>query len=66
MVRLAVVIYILAATVFAGSAVIAVLSMRMMAAWQIAGAFGLGLVVALPVALLVARNIYNAMNSRQV
>lgn len=66
MVRLAVVIYILAATVFAGSAVIAVLSMGMMAAWQIAGAFCAGLVVALPVSLLVARNIYNALNSRQV
>ena len=64
MVRLAVVIYILAATVLSGSAVVAVLTMNMMAAWQIAGAFVAGLVVALPVAILVARNIYNALNGR--
>lgn len=66
MIRLAAVIYILTATVFAGSAVIAVLTMRMMTSAQIAGAFGAGLLLAAPVAYLVARNIYNALNSRSV
>lgn len=66
MLRLAAVIYILTATVFAGSAVIAVLTMKMMAPMQITGAFVGGLVLALPVALLVARNIYNALQGRGV
>lgn len=64
MVRLAAVLYILTATVFAGSAVIAVLSMRMMEPMQIAGAFAAGLVLALPVAVLVARNVYSAFKNR--
>lgn len=66
MIRLAVVIYILTATVFAGSAVIAVLTMNLLKPAQIGGAFGAGLLLAAPVALLVARNIYNALNSRSV
>ncbi len=66
MIRLAAVLYILTATVFAGSAVIAVLTMRMMAPAQIGGAFLAGLVLAAPVAFLVARNVYNALNSRSV
>ncbi len=66
MVRLAAVLYILTATVFAGSAVIAVLTMRLMAPAQIGGAFLAGLVLAMPVAVLVARSIYNALNSRGV
>lgn len=66
MVRLAAVLYILTATVFAGSAVIAVLTMRLLEPVQIAGAFGAGLVLAAPVAYLVARNVYNALNSRSI
>lgn len=62
MVRLALVMYILTATVFSGSAVIAVLTMKMMEPMQIVGAFAVGLVAALPVSLLVARNLYNAFN----
>lgn len=65
MFRLAIVIYILAATVFAGSAVISVLSLRMLEPAQIVGAFLVGMVVALPVSILVARNIYNAMNNHR-
>ena len=64
MVRLAAVLYILTATVFAGSAVIAVLTLRMMQPVQIAGAFAAGLVLALPVSVLVARNVYTAFKSR--
>lgn len=66
MVRLAAVLYILTATVFAGSAVIAVLTMHLLAPAQIGGAFLGGLLLAAPVAILVARNIYNALNSRSV
>lgn len=64
MIRLAIVMYILTATVFAGSAVIAVLSLKMMEPMQIVGAFAIGMVAALPVSLLVARNVYNAFNGR--
>ncbi|MBB4064520.1 hypothetical protein [Gellertiella hungarica] len=66
MIRLAAVLYILTATVFAGSAVIAVLTMHLMAPAQIGGAFLAGLVLAAPVSVLVARNIYNALNGRGI
>jgi ABC-type multidrug transport system permease subunit len=66
MIRLAAVLYILTATVFAGSAVVAVLTLQRMTPIEILAAFALGLVLALPVALLVARNVYNAFNSREL
>ncbi|WP_246701768.1 hypothetical protein [Rhizobium terricola] len=63
MLRLSAVLYILVATVLGGGAVTAVLSMRMMEAWQIAGAFAAGCVVALPIAAVLGRKMYNAMKS---
>ncbi|WP_244712150.1 hypothetical protein [Rhizobium cremeum] len=39
----------------------AVLAMRMMERWQIAGAFLAGCVVALPIAVVLAKKIYTAM-----
>ncbi len=63
MLRLSAVLYILVATVLAGGAVTAVLAMNMMEAWQIAGAFGAGCLVALPIAVILGRKMYNAMNS---
>jgi threonine/homoserine/homoserine lactone efflux protein len=61
MLRLAAVLYILVASAVAGAAVIAVLSLDMRQGWQIATAFGTGLVIALPIAAILARHIYNAM-----
>ena len=63
MLRLSAVLYILVATVLGGGAVTAVLSMRMMEPWQIAGAFAAGCVVALPIAAVLGRKMYNAMKS---
>ena len=62
MLRLAAVIYVLVATVMAGSAVTAVLALRFSEGWQIAGAFAAGLVLAVPVALVLGRKIYTAIN----
>jgi hypothetical protein len=61
MFRLAAVLYILVATVLGGGAVIAVLTMEMMEAWQIAGAFAAGCLLAIPVAVVLAGKIYKAM-----
>lgn len=61
MFRLAAVLYILCATVLGGGAVTAVLALRMMERWQIAGAFLAGCVVALPIAAVLAKKIYTAM-----
>ncbi|MCL6706352.1 hypothetical protein M8R20_05020 [Pseudomonas sp. R2.Fl] len=66
MVRLAAVLYILAATVLAGAAVTAVLAMDMMEAWQIAAAFAAGCVLALPLAYILARKIYATMKTSAV
>ena len=57
MFRLAAMIYVLAATALSGSAVIAVLSMHMVSAWEIGSAFVAGALVALPVAWLIAKQI---------
>ncbi|MHA7970162.1 hypothetical protein [Rhizobium sp. CAU 1783] len=62
MLRLSAVLYILVATVLGGAAVTAVLSMRMMEPWQIAGAFAAGLLVALPIAAILGSKIYKAIN----
>lgn len=62
MIRLAVILYILTATVFAGTGVIAVLTVHMIEPREIASAFAIGLLVALPVAWLVARNLYSSMH----
>ncbi|MFA7413883.1 MAG: hypothetical protein WC048_05310 [Rhizobium sp.] len=61
MFRLAAVLYILVATALGGAAVTAVLSMGMMDAWQIAGAFAVGCVLALPIAIILGKKIYTAM-----
>ncbi|MCX8998536.1 hypothetical protein NOF55_15580 [Rhizobiaceae bacterium BDR2-2] len=61
MLRLAAVIYVLVATVLAGSAVTAMLALKLSEGWQIAAAFAVGLVVAAPVALLLGRKIYTAI-----
>ncbi|WP_454287806.1 hypothetical protein [Rhizobium arsenicireducens] len=63
MLRLSAVLYILVATVLGGGAVTAVLAMRMMERWQIAGAFAAGCIVALPIAAILGRKMYNAMKS---
>ncbi len=61
MFRLSAVLYILVATVLAGAAVTAVLSLGMMQRWQIAGAFAAGVVLALPVAAVLGKKIYTAL-----
>lgn len=61
MFRLSAVLYILVATVLAGAAVTAVLSLGMMQRWQIAGAFAVGCVLALPVAAVLGKKIYTAL-----
>lgn len=66
MVRLAAVLYILAATVLAGAAVTAVLAMNLMQAWQIAAAFGAGCVLALPIAYILARKIYATIKTSAI
>ena len=63
MLRLAAVMYVLVATVVGGSAVTAVMAMGMMKGWQIAAAFGVGLVVTLPIALILGKKVYTALNS---
>lgn len=60
MFRLAAMIYVLTATVFAGVAVTAVLTMNMFHGWQIATAAIAGAVLALPVAWVIGRQIYRA------
>ena len=62
MVRLAVILYLLTATVFAGTGVIAVMTVQMVEPREIASAFVLGLLIALPVAWLVARNIHTSLH----
>lgn len=61
MLRLAAVLYILVASAVAGAAVIAVLTLDMRSGWQIAMAFCAGLIVSIPIAALLARRIYNAL-----
>lgn len=61
MLRLAAVLYILVASVVGGSAVIAVLSLDMREGWQIAAAFAAGLVVAIPIAAVLGKKIYTAL-----
>ncbi|WP_147179031.1 MULTISPECIES: hypothetical protein [Alphaproteobacteria] len=63
MLRLSAVLYILVASVLGGVAVIALLSMNMMEGWKIAAAFGAGCVVAIPVAAVLGRKMYNAMKT---
>lgn len=63
MLRLAAVMYVLVATVLGGSAVTALLAMKMMEGWQIAAAFGAGLIVSLPISLVLGKKIYNAINT---
>lgn len=62
MLRLAAVFYILVATVLGGTAVTAVLASGRAGAWQIAAAFAVGCVVAVPLAIVLARKIYTALN----
>lgn len=63
MLRLAAVIYVLVATVLAGSAVTAVLAFGAREGWQIAAAFAVGLVAALPAALVFGKRIYTALDT---
>ncbi len=62
MFRLAAVLYVLVATVLGGSAVIAVMASGFMRGWHIAGAFGAGLVVALPISFILGKKMYTALN----
>lgn len=62
MLRLAIVLYILIASAVAGSAVVAVLTLDMREAWQIASAFVAGLLIAVPIAAVLGRKIYNELN----
>lgn len=66
MFRLAAVLYILVAAATAGAAVTAVLAMRLVEWWAIAGAFAAGCIIAAPVAVVLARRIYAAINPRPV
>ena len=66
MLRLAAVLYVLVATVLGGSAVIAVMALGFMKGWQIAGAFGVGLVISLPIALVLGKKMYSALNTPSV
>jgi hypothetical protein len=61
MFRLVAMIYVLCATVLMGSAVTALLATRMTHAWQIGGAAVAGAVLAVPVAWLIGRHIYNSI-----
>ncbi|WP_137157959.1 hypothetical protein [Rhizobium sp. FKL33] len=61
MFRLVAMIYVLCATVLMGTAVTALLAMRMTNGSEIAGAALAGAVLALPVAWLVGRQIYNSI-----
>ncbi|MDH6267897.1 putative membrane-anchored protein [Rhizobium sp. SG_E_25_P2] len=64
MFRLVAMIYVLVATVMMGTAVTALLSVRMSEGWQIGGAALAGAVLAIPVAWLVGRQIYNTIGRR--
>jgi hypothetical protein len=64
MFRLIAMIYVLCATVMMGSAVTALLAARMTHGSQIAGAALAGAVLALPVAWLIGRQIYNTIGRR--
>lgn len=57
MFRLAAVLYILVASALAGAAVAAVLSLGLIEAWQVGTAFVAGCLLAVPVALILARRI---------
>jgi membrane protease YdiL (CAAX protease family) len=61
MLRLAAVLYILVASAVGGAAVIAVLSLDMREGWQIAAAFVAGLVISIPIAAVLGKKIYNAL-----
>lgn len=61
MLRLAAVLYILVASAVGGAAVIAVLSLDMREGWQIAAAFVAGLVISLPIAAVLGKKIYSAL-----
>ena len=61
MLRLTAVLYILVASALGGAAVIAVLSLDLRQGWQIAAAFGAGLVLALPVSAVLGKKIYTAL-----
>ncbi|KPF46896.1 hypothetical protein [Rhizobium sp. AAP43] len=62
MLRLTAVLYILVASAVAGAAVITVLTLDLREGWQIGSAFGAGLVIAIPIAALLGRKIYNELN----
>lgn len=62
MFRLAAVLYILVATVLAGAAVTALLSLKMMEGWQLAAGFAAGCLVAVPIAAVLGSKIYTAIN----
>jgi hypothetical protein len=64
MFRLSAMIYVLAATVLAGVAVTALLSMNMYERWQLAGGAAAGAVIAIPVAWLIGKHIYEAIGGR--
>lgn len=64
MLRLAMLLYALTATIFAATGVIATLTVADDDAPHLATAFALGLVIALPVSWLVARNIHQSLNGR--
>ncbi|MBB1250674.1 hypothetical protein [Rhizobium sp. G21] len=64
MFRLVAMIYVLVATVMMGSAVTALLASRMSEGWQIGAAALAGAALAIPVAWLIGRQIYNSIGRR--
>ncbi len=62
MFRLAAILWVLIATVLAGSAVTALLTLNMMEPVQIAGGAIAGALVAIPVAWIIGKNVYMAVN----
>lgn len=66
MLHLAIRIYAVTATIFAGTGVIAMVMVAAVDPLDIAAAFAIGVLVALPVAWLVARNIHQSLNGPRV
>ena len=64
MFRLAAVLWVLVATVLAGSVVTALLTLNLMEPIQIAGGALVGALVAIPIAWIVGKRIYTTMNGR--
>ncbi|MCO6185666.1 hypothetical protein [Rhizobium sp. L1K21] len=66
MFRLAAVLWVLVSTALAGAIVTALLSLNMFEGTKIAGGALIGAIVALPIAWLLGKKLYNTLNGRPV